>query len=378
MKIALVYDLAYPFSIGGVEARNFSLAKHLALKGHEIHMFSVKHWKGDDIISIGDRIFLHGISHYRQKYGFSGKRNIFEPAKYSFFLFFELLKHDFDMIDVSAFPYFPAIVCMLSSIFKKRKIIITWHEVWNEYWDSYYPGIVASIGKFTERAIARASRNNISVSSNTMARLEAIGARSILIDNWVEHEQVLAGNIKKQKKRYDIISVGRHLKHKNFDMVLKVCSMLSMGKKGFRALLIGDGPETPHLLKLKESLKLDNVDILCFSKDQKKLYEYLSSSKVFVLLSEIEGFSIVSFEAMALGLPVITLKAKTNGLSGYVKDGYNGYVCSKNAAEIAVRIESLLRDDDELRKMGANAQDFSGRFSVQNISLIEKAYKEAR
>jgi len=45
MKIAIVYDMHYPFSIGGAEYRNFSLAQNLVLKGHEVHLFGVKMWK---------------------------------------------------------------------------------------------------------------------------------------------------------------------------------------------------------------------------------------------------------------------------------------------------------------------------------------------
>ena len=123
MRIAIVYDLLYPYSIGGVESRNFSLAKHLVLKGHEVHLFGVKMWRGDSEKNISKNFYIHGISRYRSKYDFKGNRHIAEPLKYSFFLFFELMKHDFDIIDVSSFPYFPFFACKLYSFIKRKPIV---------------------------------------------------------------------------------------------------------------------------------------------------------------------------------------------------------------------------------------------------------------
>ena len=56
MKIALVYDLIYPYSVGGVEARNFSFAKYLAVKGHEVHIFANR-WISPEL----PNIFFHKV-----------------------------------------------------------------------------------------------------------------------------------------------------------------------------------------------------------------------------------------------------------------------------------------------------------------------------
>jgi len=41
MKIAIIYDMSYPFNVGGVEVRNYQMAKYLSLN-HDVHFFSVK------------------------------------------------------------------------------------------------------------------------------------------------------------------------------------------------------------------------------------------------------------------------------------------------------------------------------------------------
>ncbi len=373
MKIALVYDMIYPFSVGGVEFRNFSLAKELVLKGHEVHLFGVKMWKGSPDLKISRNFYAHGVSRYSGKYTFYGKRKPFEPLKYSFFLFFRLLKYDFDLLDVSAFPYFPVFSCKFYSILKRKPMNITWHEAWGEFWLNF--GIAGFFGRIIEKTCLKLSKNNICVSDLTKQNLARIGLKNCrVIENWIDTVEI--SKSEPLKERYDLISVGRHLPHKNFHVVLKVVALLKKSFPKIKALILGEGPETINLLRMSKALGLeDNVEILGFTKEKEQMYSYLKSSKVFFLPSELEGFSIVSFEAMACGLPVITLDSGRNALAGYIKDGINGYVCKKNEIDIAIRVKQLLGNKDGLRKMSEQAIGFAGRFNhAKKVNEIEEYY----
>ena len=48
MKIAFVYDAIYPYVKGGVEKRVWELAVRLSRRGHEVHLFGMKFWDGED------------------------------------------------------------------------------------------------------------------------------------------------------------------------------------------------------------------------------------------------------------------------------------------------------------------------------------------
>ncbi|MBT3720552.1 glycosyltransferase family 4 protein [archaeon] len=370
MKIAIVYDMIYPYSIGGAEYRNFSLAKELVLKGHEVHLFGQKMWSGDKTKRITNGFFIHGLTHAKKKYNFKGQRKIFDPIIYSFVLFFELMKHNFDIIDCSAFPYFPSISCKLYSVLKKKPFIITWHEVWYDYWSKYRKNI-AIFGKLTEKFVSKLSKNNIAVSIHTKKRLNKLTSKKIkLIENWIETSEIKKA--KPYEKKYDIISVGRHLIHKNFHLLLKIASVLNL-----KVLIIGQGPETPHLLKIRKELDLKNVDILSFSKEKNQLYRYLKSAKIFVLLSELEGFSIVAFEAMAAGLPIITLNSKRNALKEYIKD--NGFVCNKNQIEISDKINMILKNKALQKKMSKKSLEIAKKFDSKiKTKQIIKYYNEIK
>lgn len=60
MKIAFVYDTIYPYIKGGGEKRFYDIGKRLKEKGHEIHFYGMKFWKGKDTIK-KEGMHYHGI-----------------------------------------------------------------------------------------------------------------------------------------------------------------------------------------------------------------------------------------------------------------------------------------------------------------------------
>lgn len=98
-----------------------------------------------------------------------------------------------------------------------------------------------------------------------------------------------------------------------------------------------------------------------------KLYD------VFVLPStNPDPLPTVVLEAMATGKPIVGYKH--GGVCEMVKDGYNGLLAEvRNPEDLAVKIESLLIDEDRRKKMGENSrqrllENFSIEAYVQNYS----------
>jgi len=91
------------------------------------------------------------------------------------------------------------------------------------------------------------------------------------------------------------------------DVLLRACAIASE-KMPLSVLIIGDGPERAPLEALAAMLKL-NVRFVG-TVDETSLYSSLKSSRAFILPSTREGFSITTLEALACGVPVITVTAK--------------------------------------------------------------------
>ena len=62
MKIAFVYDVIYPYVKGGVEKRIWELAIRLTSRGHEVHLFGMKFWDGEDNLIRGGGVPARGLS----------------------------------------------------------------------------------------------------------------------------------------------------------------------------------------------------------------------------------------------------------------------------------------------------------------------------
>ena len=172
-------------------------------------------------------------------------------------------------------------------------------------------------------------------------------------------------NVKNPKrKKYDYLSAGRIVKNKNFGLFIDSINVIKSVRPNVKALIIGDGLEYENLKKQREELKLEkNLDILPFRETRKELYKFMKNSKVFVLLSIYEGFSLVSFEAMRCGLPVLTIEYETNALKSYITKDVGTVVKNLNAKNIAKKMENLLQN---YQKKGKNAKKLAYNYSTEN------------
>ena len=376
MKIALIYDMIYPYTIGGAEVRNYSLAKRLIEQGHEVHLYGVKLWKGPAVIK-KDGIFIHGICRYQQKYNFKGNRSIFEPIKFSFYVFKSLIKEKFDIIDCSAFPYFPAFSCKLYSILRSTPLVIIWHEVWRDYWYDYL-GWRGIFGVIIEKIVSKLTKNIISVSNKTKNNLVKLGVNRkniSVVNNWVDIKEIKV--IAKSKVKSEIIYAGRLMKHKNIDVLIKSVYLAKKEFPDIKTVIIGNGPEKAKLKALTRMLGLEkNIEFMDFMLKE-EVYGFMKSSKLFVLPSILEGFGIIVIEANACGLPLITVKHERNASADLIKDYDNGFVCNLSEQNIAEKIIILLKNNKLRESMSKKSIQNAENYDIINtVAKLENIYKQ--
>ncbi|MBC7085538.1 MAG: glycosyltransferase family 4 protein [Methanomethylovorans sp.] len=383
MRIAFVYDAIYPWVKGGAEKRIYELGKLLMKKGHEVHLFGVKWWKGSDVIEY-EGMFLHGVCKARELY-VDGRRSIFLALIFSIRLFFHLRSEKFDLIDVSVFPYFSCFTVKFVSLINRNPIIYTWHEVWGDYWYQYL-GKAGFFGKLIEKGISKISGNNIAVSDWTKKRLVEIGVpeeKITVIPNGINYEEIASIEAEGEYsssglkgKLNDVIFAGRLIKEKNVDFLLKAVYILKADYPQIACCIIGDGPEKSELIKL--SIKLDickNIKFMGFQ-DYPSLIRKMKASKIFVLPSSREGFGMVVIEAFACGLPVVTVKEKYNAAQGLVENGADGFVVSLDEKEIATAIRKILEDPQYCNEMSEAAYQKSKKYDWNEVLLkLENIYE---
>ena len=105
---------------------------------------------------------------------------------------------------------------------------------------------------------------------------------------------------------------------------------------------------------------------------QKNPYKYMACSKIFMLTSDWEGYGLVAFEALTLGLPCIV--SNVGGLPKIVDDSC-GMLCNKAGDFVHEAIE-LLNDSNKYVSKSKNAVKKSKKIEniVTYINKIDDIY----
>jgi glycosyltransferase involved in cell wall biosynthesis len=151
-----------------------------------------------------------------------------------------------------------------------------------------------------------------------------------------------------RNKTGKIISIGRLVRIKNYESLIKAVSKISNSE----LLLFGDGPERKNLGKLA---KISGCKLVLKGMiPNEKLPDEINKADVFVLPSHSEGMPKALLEVMACEIPCIVSDLPT--LKEIIRDGENGFVCNKNPESILEKIEYVLNHPKEAEEMAGRAR----------------------
>ena len=125
-------------------------------------------------------------------------------------------------------------------------------------------------------------------------------------------------------------------------------------------LILGDGSERKNLEEIVKKENIKNVRFIGhLGKDTKFLIKFYSRANAFVAPSVWdEPLGLVILESMACETPVVV--TRKGGIPLAVKDGKNGFfIRSRNANDIAEKVNYLFENDEIRRKMGKKAREIA-------------------
>ena len=377
MKIAFIYDTAFPWVTGGAERRIYEIGSRLAKRGHDVHVFSLGYWMLNDKYKYQESIRYEGITYHSvgkpvDLYTENNSRSIREALYFARKVFSKANLEEFDIVDCQGFPYFSCFSSKFKTMRKKPELVITLHEVWNDYWYEYL-GKKGFFGKIVEKGIFHLTDNFICVSELTK--------NNLLKNHKPSNIEIIANGVNIRDITYldpsdkfsDIIFAGRLIPEKHVELLIKAMRIVVEKHPFAKCYIIGEGPSEYDLKNSVKAHKLEsNIIFEGFYEDQNELYRVMKSSSVFVLPSEREGFGIVVIEANACGLPVITLNSPMNAAKDLVTHD-NGFVVNYNPQNLAQLIEYYINDGLN-RQVRANCRNYAKKFDWETITIKTEDY----
>ncbi|WP_321826097.1 glycosyltransferase family 4 protein [Maribacter dokdonensis] len=159
-----------------------------------------------------------------------------------------------------------------------------------------------------------------------------------------------------------LLYVGRIIKRKKLDVVIKAVNRLNEREQGLNVTLdvVGNGD---FLNKVKE-LANENIIFHGSITSHEKLMKVYSKCHVFVMPSIKETFGLVYIEALSQGLPIIY--CENEGVDGFFQDVKVGYSVRANSIEDVC--DRVLDVRQNYQKLSKNARQSSMNFNWNEIT----------
>ena len=189
-----------------------------------------------------------------------------------------------------------------------------------------------------------------------------------IIPNGIDLEEI--DEILPAEVKSDIIFVGRLIREKHLDVLVDAIGILRQTSPGLRCLVIGDGPERKDLEEKVNMMNLSGYILFTgFFKRSEDMIAHMKSSRVFVIPSTRERYGISALEALAAGLPVVTVDQPKNASRDFVRNGY-GALAALDKHDLAKKIREVL-ERGKNKEIGKTACEYD--WEVIN-DRIEKYY----
>jgi glycosyltransferase involved in cell wall biosynthesis len=140
-----------------------------------------------------------------------------------------------------------------------------------------------------------------------------------------------------------LVTVARLVTWKGIDGLVE----LTAGRREWRLLVIGDGPERWNLESLAMRLGASERVIFTGGIPRKQVFAYMKAADVFVLNSLYEGLPHIILEAFAAGLPVVATSA--GGTKEVLEDGVNGLLVPTQRKDLLAAAVGRLVSQQGLR-----------------------------
>ena len=372
------YDCIYPESVGGVEHRNYELARELGRLGHEVVLSGWADGPGEP----HPNVRVEPVARASRRYVARGRRSSIEALTLASQVR-SIPLDGIDIVETANIPYLH--LPLLARRCRKRRIplLVTWHEHWGRYWRKHRPPGRFGPGMWRfyalcERLSLRFGTKAVAVSRLTADRVSNIrGETADVIPNGIPFERIRTLAADADTTAPPLVYAGRLIPEKRLDLLLDAIARLAATETGRRlatergALLriIGGGPAEDdirsHIEREHLSLVVDFAGRLPENED---VWRAVAGARLAVQPSAREGFGLFPLEAMAAGVPVVHCRSPNSAVSELVRDGREGWAVAPQAGDLAGLLERLLEAPAEVAAASRTAVERAAGYDWRRVA----------
>jgi len=366
VKILFLSDVYFP-RINGVSTSIQTFRRELRALGHCVHLVAPDYYapSGDEseILRISSRYlpmdpedrlmkYSHAMQHLPQ---FRGEM--------------------YDIVHIQT-PFVAHYLGLKLSRLLGIPCVETYHTFFEEYLYHYVPFLPKGLMRMGARKFSRHQGNSLHgmvIPSRPMLdvlREYGVTSPAEIIPTGLEPESFNPGDGSGFRERYGIaqdrpmmLFVGRVAFEKNIGFLLEVLQSVRQQIPDVLLLIAGEGPARAGLEQSAEKMGLaNNVKFLGYLDRNTELNNCYRAADIFVFSSRTETQGLVLLEAMAQGVPVVSIAEM--GTKDVLKEGQGVLIAREEIGDFSSKITSLLRDKEARQTLGDIGRQYAHGWSA--------------
>lgn len=258
--------------------------------------------------------------------------------------------------------------------------IATYHTFFEEYLYHYVPLAPRALTRAFARGVSRRQGNQVDAlivpSRAMLSALTAYGVRSpmTILPTGIPLEELAGGNGAAFRRLHRIpvnrpllVHVGRAAFEKNIDFLLRMLGRVSASHPEVLLVIAGEGPALPHLQRLAQSLGLHaNVLFVGYLERAQALLDCFCAADVFVFASRTETQGLVLLEAMAQGVPVVSIAER--GTLDILEAGRGALIAPPDEQGFAEQVVRVLESPVLRQQLAAEGRRYALQWDAARLA----------